>query len=120
MSFDLLSDEDLKKLRTQIARCPTDISLRFQLGKALFERGDYDAAIPELLKAENKPCFRAAARRRLLEACARGKSDFAAHLRKLFSRESGDDSDAGSAPVPAPTRPIRPLDSSHTKKRRGC
>lgn len=118
MNIDAPSDEDLKKLRNQVATYPTDLSLRFQLGAGLFDRKDYEAAIPELHKAMNNPHFRLAAMRRLIEACeACGKSDLAARLRAMFARESGNDSDAGSAPVPVPTRPIRPLDSSRAKKR---
>jgi hypothetical protein len=42
---------------------------------------------------------------------------YEAQFRAELSKESGDDGGAGSAPVPAPTRPIAPRDSSRAKKR---
>jgi Flp pilus assembly protein TadD len=49
------SDDELDVLRGKVARYPTDPQLHFALGAALFARGDYDAAIPELHGGVNNP-----------------------------------------------------------------
>ena len=113
MDFD-----DPRKLRGDIATYPTDLRLRFRLGAALSMLRDYSGAIPELEKAVLSPHVRLQAMKLLIEAYeATGKYDLAARMREQLSRESGEDSGSGSAPVPVPTRPITPQDSSRTKKR---
>jgi len=47
---------------------------------------------------------------------ALGQSALAARVREQFSKESGDESGSGSAPVPAPTQPISPPGSARAKK----
>ena len=112
------SDDELHVLRGKVARYPTDPQLRFASGAALFALRDYDAAISELHEGLGNPQVRIPALKLLIEAYdANGMPDRAALLRQTLSREFGDDSDSGSAPVPAPTRPISPLDSSRGKKR---
>jgi Flp pilus assembly protein TadD len=97
---------------------PTELRLRFELGAALFKRQDYSTAIPELMKAQNSPHCRWSAMKLLADSFdARGMADLAARMREQLSKESGDDDSAGSAPVPVPTRPITPLDSSRAKRR---
>jgi len=118
MDFDAPSDDDPKKLRGEIARYPTDLQLRFRLGVALSIRRDYSGAVPELQKAMLSPHVRWQAMKLLVEAYeATGKSDLAARMREQLSKESGDESNSGSAPVPAPTRPVAPRDSSRARKR---
>jgi hypothetical protein len=112
------SDEDLKKLREEVAVYPTDLRRRFQLGAALSKRQKYHEAIPELQKGMFSPHTRLDSIRLLIEAYdASGQTDLAARIREQFSKESGDEGDSGSAPVPAPTRPIAPRDSPRAKKR---
>ena len=110
-------DAELAKLRQNVATYPTELRYRYELGVALCRRQDHGAAIPELQRAMGSPHFRSQAMTRLVEAFeARGMPDLAASVRELLSRESGDDGEAGSAPVPAPTRPRTPRDSSQAKK----
>ncbi len=111
MDLDLPSSDDLKALRAEVARFPTDLQRRFRLGVALSTCHDYDSAIPELQRALGGPHFRFRAMRLLLQGFeAQGMADRAARLRDQLSRESGDEGDAGSAPAPAPTRPVTPPD----------
>ena len=118
MDSDAPTDADLKKLRGEVYAYPTDLRLRFRLGAALSMRQDYHAAIPELKKGTWEPNVRLSAMKLLVEAYeATGKFDLAAQLREQLSRESGDESGSGSAPVPAPIRPITPRDSSRAEKR---
>jgi hypothetical protein len=118
MDFDVPSDDDPKKLRREITRYPTDLRLRFRLGVASCRRQDYSGAVPELQKAMFSPHFRLQAMYLLIEAYeGSGKPDLAARMREQLSRESGEDSGSGSAPVPVPRRPITPPDSSRAKER---
>lgn len=112
------SDDELNVLRGKVAKYPTDRQLRFALGAALFARRDYDTAIPELHAGVDNPFVRIRALKLLIAAYdAKGMSGRAALMRLTLSRESTDDSDSGSAPVPTPTSPVSPLDSSRAKKR---
>jgi predicted Zn-dependent protease len=109
-------DDDLKKLREEVAAYPTDLRRRFQLGAALSQRQKYYEAIPELQKGMMNPHVRLEAMKLLIDAYeALGQSDLAARVREQLSKESGDESGSGSAPVPAPTRPIAPRDSARAK-----
>jgi predicted Zn-dependent protease len=111
-------DDDLKKLREEVAAYPTDLLRRFQLGAALSKCQKYHAAIPELQKGMFSPRTRLDSMKLLIEAYeASGQTDLAARMREQLSKESGDEGSSGSAPVPAPTRPIAPRDSSRAKKR---
>jgi len=118
MDFDAPANDDPKELRHEIAKYPTDLRLRFRLGATLSARGDYMAAVPELQKGMCNPHLRLQAMKLLIEAYdASGQFDMAAGMREQLSKESGDEGSSGSAPVPAPTRPIAPRDSSRAKKR---
>ena len=100
MDFETPIDEDPKKLRDDVGRYPTDLRLRFRLGAALCVREKYHEAIPELQKGMASPHVRLHAMKLLVEAYgATGQSELAARLREQFSRESGDESGPGSAPV---------------------
>jgi len=118
MDSDAPTDDDLKMLRGEVYADPTNLRLRFQLGAALSMHQKFHAAIPELKKGACEPNVRWEAMRLLVAAYeATGMSDLAAQLREQLSKESGDENGSGSAPVPAPTRPIAPRDSSRAKKR---
>jgi len=107
------SDDEIRKIRLRAVSDPTDLQYRFNLGVALFSRHDYTEAIPELARAMVSPPLRLRAMALIAEAFdAKGMRDLAAHMRERISRESGDDGDAGSAPLPVPTKPLRPFDSS--------
>jgi thioredoxin-like negative regulator of GroEL len=92
----------LEELKRKAARSPTDRRARFELGAALHARGDYSAAIRELLPAmENHHCG-CRAMKLLIEAFeATGRPDRAALIRERFLRECGGDAADSSAPVPA-------------------
>jgi hypothetical protein len=110
------SSDEIRELRRKVDSHPTDLQYRFDLGAALVKRHDYTEAIPELQKAQNNPHLRLSALKLLVEIFdALGMSNLAASIRERLSKESGEDGDAGSAPVPAPTRPIPPLDSSRAE-----
>jgi hypothetical protein len=111
------SDDEIKELRRKVDSNPIDFQSHFDLGVALSKRHEYAAAIMELQKAQLNPNIRWPSMKLLAEMYdAKGMSEFAARVRKQLSRESGEDDEAGSAPVPAPKRPITPLDSSHAEK----
>src|ERR1035438_8825959 len=111
--MNITPDDEIAKIRQRIAEYPTDSQLRFELGVALCSCHDYSAAIPELQRATGSPYVRLRAMALLVEAFeAKGMTDLAASVRERLSRESGDEGDSGSAPVPTPTRPFTPLDSS--------
>ena len=117
MDSDVPTDDDLKKLREEVAAFPTDLRRRFELGAALFKHRKYSEAIPEFQKAQGNPHTRLQAMRFLADIYeARGMFDLAARVREQLSKESGDEGSSGSAPVPAPTRPVAPRDSSRAKK----
>ena len=104
-------------IRERIASSPTDLQLRFELAVALCSRHDYDATIPELQRAMGSPHVRLRAMALLANAYdAKGMTVLAASIREQLSKESGHEGDSGSAPVPAPTRPFTPLDSSSARK----
>lgn len=110
-------DNEIAKIRQHVATYPTEPRYRFELGSALCKRHDYDGAIPELQRAMASPHVRLQAMALLVEAFdAKGLTDLAARMREFLSRESGDEGDSGSAPVPVPTRPFTPLDSSSARK----
>jgi Tetratricopeptide repeat len=116
MDFDALDDP--KELRHEIAKYPTDLRLRFRLAVSLSARGDYEAAIPELQKGMCNPHLRLQAMQMLIEVYeASGQFDLAVRMREQYSKESGDDSGTGSAPLPAPKHPITPLDSFRAERR---
>jgi len=46
--------------RERVEKYPTDMRLRYELGRALFEAGDYDEAIPMLQEAQTEPRSRTA------------------------------------------------------------
>ncbi len=46
-------------MRERVDQYPTDLRLKFRLGEALFEAGEYDEAIPVLQEARNEPRNRA-------------------------------------------------------------
>jgi hypothetical protein len=109
--------EDVARLRSEIATYPTDLRLRLRLGAALSACRDYSGAISELHMAMGSPHVRLSALGLLVTTCqAAGMYDLATHFREQLSRESGDESGSGSAPVPAPTRPVAPRDSSRAEK----
>jgi predicted Zn-dependent protease len=115
---DIPSDDEIKKLRREVDSHPTDLQCRFDLGVALFRQHKYSEAIPELQKAQWNPYTRWSAMRFLAEIYdAKGMSKLASQVRDELSKESGEDSDAGSAPVPAPKQPITPLDSFCAERR---
>jgi hypothetical protein len=118
MVFETPPDDDPEQLRREVAIYPTDLLRRFRLGAALSLRQEFTEAIPELSRAMSSPHVRLAAMKLLAEAFeAKRMFDIAAHLRDQLSRESGDESGSGSAPVPVPTHPITPLGSDQAKKR---
>jgi hypothetical protein len=118
MDFDEPSNEDPKKLLAEVASYPTDLRLRFRLGAAWLQRKKYHEAIAELQKGMGSPQVRLHSMKLLIEAFeATHMHDLAKHMREQLTRESGDEGDSGSAPVPAPTRPITPRDSSRAEKR---
>jgi len=46
---------ELQTARERVQKYPNDKSLRYELGKALFEAGNYKEAVPELQQAVNQP-----------------------------------------------------------------
>ncbi|MEM7144801.1 MAG: tetratricopeptide repeat protein [Verrucomicrobiota bacterium] len=48
----------IKESRSRVERNPTDPQLRFELGQALFEAGEFSDAIPELQRAKTNPHLR--------------------------------------------------------------
>ena len=111
------TDDNVKKLRKEVDTHPTDLRLRFELGAALASCQKYHEAIAELQKGMMNPHVRLESMKRLIDAYeAIGQSALAARVREQFSKESGDETGSGSAPVPAPTRPISPRDSAREKK----
>ena len=88
---DELDDNAIHELRRRIAAAPLDLELRFQLGDALFRRGDVNSAIPELQRARYHPAHRVAALQMLAEAfTTKGMHDLADLMRR---RGSGPDDD---------------------------
>ena len=111
-----MPDNERVQIRQHVATYPTDLLLRFEYAKALCRCHDYGAAIPELQYAMGNPHLRLRALALLAEAFdAEGMADLAASTREQLAK-SGDEGDAGSAPIPAPTRPVTPLDSSSAKR----
>jgi len=118
MSANIPSDDELKRLRDEVSMYPTDLEQRFRLGAALLARHDHTGGIPELLEAMRGPRVRLAAMNLLIDAFeARHMYDLAKHFRERVSRESGEEGDSGSTPVPIPTRPVTPQGSlSHAER----
>jgi hypothetical protein len=117
MDSPTTTKEEIKRLRDEVYAYPTDLRRRFQLGVALSALHKYYEAIPELRHGMCDPHVRIDAMKHLVEVYeARGEADAAASLREQLARESGDESSSGSAPVPAPTRPISPRGSARAKK----
>jgi hypothetical protein len=111
------TNDNLKKLRSEVYAYPTDLRRRFELGAALFSRRKYHEAIPELQKGMMNPHVRWESMKLLIDAYeATSQSALAASMREQLSKESGDEGSSGSAPVPAPTRPISPRGSARAKK----
>lgn len=52
------SAESVLEAKTRVDQNPTDPQLRFELGLALFNSGDYNAAIPHLQQAKRNPHIR--------------------------------------------------------------
>jgi TolA-binding protein len=50
-----LRNEVVSVYRERVANYPTDLRMKFRLGVALFEVGEYDEAIPTLQAAQNEP-----------------------------------------------------------------
>jgi Tetratricopeptide repeat len=99
------SKDEFDCLRERIAARPTDLQLRFELGRALFQRQDYASAMPELQTAMAHPQFRREAGELLARSFdARGMPDMATRLRRHISGES----DGGSASIPIPISPRPP------------
>lgn len=48
----------LENAKTRVAKYPTDLSLRYELGKALFEDGQFQEAIDELQQSLRQPAVR--------------------------------------------------------------
>jgi Flp pilus assembly protein TadD len=117
-SAETPSDDEVKRLRREVDLHPTDLQRRFELGVALFRRRRYVEAIVELQKAQGDPHRRIEAMR-LLADCyeARRLFDLAERVRKNIARESGEDSDEGSAPVPVPKPPVTPPGSFRAERR---
>lgn len=111
------TDIELRRLRDEVAKFPTDLQRRMHLGEALVKRQNYTEAIPELQKAVGSPHARLRAMRLLIDIFeAKHMHEIAAWMREQLSRESGDEGDSGSVPVPTPTRPIRPRGSSQREE----
>ena len=112
------SDAEIKALRRKVNEHPTDLRHRFDLGVALYRSHRYSEAIFELQKAQQWPVTRWKAMRLLADAYdAKGMHEFAARVREQLSKESGEDGGEGSAPVPAPKRPITPHGSFGAERR---
>ena len=91
----------LEQLKRKVAFFPTDRQARFELGAALHARGDYSAAIRELLPAVEHPHCTCRAMRLLIQAFeATGRPDRAGLIRERFRRECGGGAGEGSAPTP--------------------
>jgi Tfp pilus assembly protein PilF len=115
--MDAASDDELVKIRRRVESHPTDLQARFELGVALCSRHDYVAAMPELQRAMASPPVRFRAMALLADVFdSRGMTESAARVRQRISEESGDEGDSGSAPLPVPTRPFTPHDSSGARK----
>jgi len=112
------SDAEIEELRRKVNEHPGHLEYHFDLGVALFRRRKYSEAIPEFQKAQQDPHRRIQAMRFLADVYeARRMFDLAERVRKNIARESGEDSGEGSAPVPAPKRPITPLGSFRVERR---
>jgi len=110
-------DDELVQLRQRVASQPDNLQYRFELGVALSNRHEHAAAIAELHRAMASPQVRCRAMGLRAQAFdARGMHETAARMREEISREFGDEGDSGSAPIPAPTRPFTPHDSSSARK----
>lgn len=112
------TNEFIQQLRDRVATEPSDLSLRYELGVALYQRGDARSAIPELQRAREHPNRRYEATVLLAEIFFKlGKRDIARQLRRAAEEDDGPpDPDAGSAPKPSPLRPITPLIGSDAKQ----
>lgn len=64
------SDQRIEALRRRIEATPLDLALRFELGAALFHKGDARSAVPELQRARNDPNHRIAAMGLIIKALA--------------------------------------------------
>ncbi len=53
-----IANQQVDAARQRVEQNPTDPQLRFDLGQALFETGEYTDAIPELQRARNNPYLR--------------------------------------------------------------
>ena len=64
----MLKDDQIENLRRGVTATPEDLRLRYELGAALCERGDYEAAIEQLQKAVGAPDIQEQALKLLSEA----------------------------------------------------
>ena len=112
-----MKHESIEQLRARILEEPCDLDLRFRYGVALFRSGKIHEAIPELQKARKHSDHRAAAARLLADIFEQlGMRDVAYYLRREAGDEEPPDPDSGSAPKPAPLRPITPLIATEAKE----
>ena len=104
------NDESIQQLRERVAAEPSDLSLRYELGVALYQRGDARSAIPELERAREHPNWRFGATSLLMKIFRKlGMRDAARRLRRSADDDVPPDPDSGSAPKPSPLHPITPL-----------
>ena len=101
--------DEIELLRKRVASSPENLEFRFALGAALMACRDHAGALMELQRAQASPKRRHDAMRLIADAFeARGMADLAARKRRELSDETGEDGDAGSAPIPMAPRPRTP------------
>ena len=111
------NDESIQQLQERVAAEPFDLSLRYELGVALYRSRDPHAAIPELQRAREHPDYRSQATSLLAKIYAKlGMGDVARRLRRSADEDEPPDPDSGSAPKPSPLHPITPLVGSEAKQ----
>lgn len=117
------SDEDRNEAlaRRRVEENPTDLALRFELGRCLLAMRRYKEAILELQRARQHPQYRKQAMQLLAHSFeALGYSDKAGQAKtQLESEDFGDEDDEnglGGAGQAAPLKPIKPVDGSAGKR----
>jgi len=85
----------LEDVQRRAAKYPTDLDIRFELGKLYFEAGKINEAIQELQKAQNNPHRRPAAMGLIAQCFFKsGKNDLAARkLQEAIKEKAGFDED---------------------------